>query len=102
MSGWHPRFQFFLFDRTMETKKERREGKKIYSQLVDMIGHRRKDMSFSFFRREKRDRRTRLVLASVIEVATKAVELLYRCQISDAVNGIWLVVKAASLIPWTP
>lgn len=77
----------------------------IYSQLVDMIGHRRKDMSFlSFFfsGREKRDRRTTLVLTLVIEVATKAVELLYRCQISDAVNGIWLVVKAASLIPWTP
>lgn len=76
----------------------------IYSQLVDMIGHHRKDIFFFFFwgRREKRDRRTTLVLTLVIEVATKAVELLYRCQISDAVNGIWLVVKAASLIPWTP
>lgn len=91
--------------RTMETEKgeKGRRCTMIYSQLVDMIGHHRKDMSFFFLgRREKRDRRTTLVLTLVIEVATKAVELLYRCQISDAVNGIWLVVKAASLIPWTP
>lgn len=71
----------------------------IYSQLVDTVRHHRKDRSFLEGGKEIGGQGW---YSRVIEVATKAVELLYRCQISDAVNGIWLVVKAASLIPWTP
>lgn len=73
----------------------------IYSQLVDTVRHHTKDRYTSFLEGRK-EIGGQGWYSRVIEVATKVVELLYRCQISDAVNGIWLVVKAASLIPWTP
>ena len=52
MERWAPWIVLpILLVRSDDGNEERRGGKKmIYSQLVDMIGHRRKDMSFlSFF-----------------------------------------------------
>lgn len=46
--------------RTIETEKgeKGRRCTMIYSQLVDMIGHHRKDMSFFFFLGEKGEKRS--------------------------------------------